>query len=61
MGYETCFYYGGDLNDVKDSVNLTTLFPQYEIKKIYRINLNAQNKQESGLVKDYYLFSKISK
>jgi hypothetical protein len=47
--------------DVKDSSNLTTLFPQYEIKKIYRINLNAQNKQESGLVKDYYLFSKIAR
>ena len=46
--------------DVKDSVNLTELFPQYEIKKIYRIDLYSGKSHEGRLSKDYYLFSKIS-
>ena len=46
--------------DLKDSPKLTNMFPQYEIKKIYQININASKKTEGGLVKDYYLFSKIS-
>ncbi|MDM7988825.1 MAG: hypothetical protein QUS13_15985 [Smithella sp.] len=46
--------------DLKDSPKLTNIFPQYEIKKIYQININSNKKMEGGLVKDYYFVSKIS-
>lgn len=50
----------GLLVDMKDSASITKQFQQYDIQKLYRINLNYAKGIKDRLVKDYYLFSKGS-
>jgi 4-amino-4-deoxy-L-arabinose transferase-like glycosyltransferase len=50
----------GLLVDMKDSASITKQFQQYDIQKLYRINLNYAKGIKDRLVKDYYLFSKVS-
>ena len=46
--------------DMKDSVRVKSQFPQYDIRKLYRINLHYKKGLKDRLVKDYYLFSRIA-
>lgn len=50
----------GLLVDVKDSALIEQEFPDYRIKKLYRINVNYQKGLKDRLAKDYYLFSKAN-
>jgi 4-amino-4-deoxy-L-arabinose transferase-like glycosyltransferase len=46
--------------DLDETDSLTALFPQYEIKKIYRMDLYSGKSRSGRLTKDYYLFTKIN-
>lgn len=50
----------GLLVDVKDSASIEQKFPDYQITKIYRINVNYKKGLKDRLAKDYYLFSKAN-
>lgn len=50
----------GLLVDVKDSAMIEQKFPDYQIKKLYRINVNYKKGLKERLAKDYYLFSKAN-
>lgn len=43
--------------DRKDSADLVSLFPHFNFKKIYRINMHYNKSRKDRLIKDYYLFS----
>jgi hypothetical protein len=49
----------GLMVDVKDSAAIAGKYPDYQIQKLYRINLNYKKGLKERLAKDYYLFSKI--
>lgn len=44
--------------DLDETSSLATLFPQYEIKKIYRMDLYSGKSRSGRLTKDYYLLTK---
>jgi len=48
----------GLMVDMKDSLMVKGLSSQFNIKKLYRINLHYKKSTKDRLVKDYYLFSK---
>lgn len=50
----------GLMVDVKDSALIEQKFPDYQIKKLYRINVNYKKGLKERLAKDYYLFSKAN-
>lgn len=49
----------GLMVDVKDSTAIAGKYPDYQIQKLYQINLNYKKGLKERLAKDYYLFSKI--
>ncbi|MBC8005670.1 MAG: hypothetical protein H7X84_09340 [Verrucomicrobia bacterium] len=50
----------GLMVDSKDSVAIRSYFPDYQIEKVYRINLHYKNQKKERLIKDYYLLSRES-
>ncbi len=51
----------GLMVDMKDSTMVKGLSTQFNIKKLYRVNLHYKKSMKDRLVKDYYLFSKNQK
>jgi hypothetical protein len=57
---QTCFpeeKQFGLMVDVGNSASIQTLFPQYRVERLYRINMHYRKNKKSRLIKDYYLLT----